>query len=443
MLGNIGRIDQEFGEKGSRLMIAGALGLPVPPGFALCPIDAQEQRESILQMYRQTMAGRRFSVRSSPMSSMPGVLATILNAGWDFDDPAVVRQNEEQCLRFFRDFAYHAQGIDNYRFGLLDKKCANAQQKLDAYFEEYHQWSNEPFPRTPEEQLIACIRAVQGSFESKGSKAFRQALHIADRGCGVVVQQMVYGDKNDDSGAGVLFTRNVVTGEREPYGEYLRKSGCETIVQGAPDAKDILDLKEHLPQAYDELMHWGRRLEHCFENVQDIEFVVEDAELYILQIRDAECNKTAIPALCRQLIQEQISTPQRLRKIYGDRVEQQRTPHVGEVFARGELIYEGQVSGRVALKPDTAHRLAGEGVIPVINSHFSLEVDLLLESVGVIVMGGGKTSHLAVMVKKLGLPCLALDGRARLTPQSTLVYQGKEIFDGDKIGIDGANIILL
>src|SRR5437764_8929791 len=328
-----------LGGKGAGLAEMTGLGVPVPAGFTVTtdacraymanekqPPDGLEEEieEHLAALEERT--GKRFgdsedpllvSVRSGAAVSMPGMMDTILNLG--LNDEAVEglsRQTENP--RFARDsyrrliqmYGEVVDGIDAHRFEqtLTDlKRARGATQDVDLTADDlaelietfkriYRDGTGTDFPQDAREQLGRAVRAVFDSWETPRAQVYRRAHGIPDDlGTAVNVVQMVFGNKGDDSGTGVAFTRDPATGESGLYGEFLPNAQGEDVVAGIRTPKPLEEMRGVMPEAFDQLLETMRRLEEHYRDMQDIEFTVEDEQLYLLQTRSAK--RTAAAAL--------------------------------------------------------------------------------------------------------------------------------------------------
>src|SRR5262245_44105382 len=244
------------------------------------------------------------SVRSGAPISMPGMLDTVLNLGMnDTSVEGLARATENERFawdsyrRFVQMFGNVSHGIPGEQFEDAIKKIkadrgveedteldAEALKELTAKFKELYE-----FPQDPKEQLEQAIRAVFDSWTGERAVEYRRLNRIPDDwGTAVNVQQMVFGNKGDTSGSGVAFSRDEVTGEKEPSGDFLPNAQGEDVVSGVRNTKDIADMKEWLPDAHKQLMEILRTLEKHYKDMQDTEFTVEEGRLYMLQTRNAK-----------------------------------------------------------------------------------------------------------------------------------------------------------
>src|SRR6478735_2346429 len=299
-----------LGGKGIGLAEMTQMGVPVPQGFTIttdaCRAYMQERDlpdgladevdEHVRRLEERT--GKRFgsdddpllvSVRSGAAVSMPGMMDTILNLGL----------NDEAT-----------EGIDGHRFesalGSL-KQARGAAQDTDlgpddlrelvaTYKGIYREETGTDFPTGARDQLLRAVRAVFASWDNPRAQVYRRAHEIADDlGTAVNVVQMVFGNKGDRSGTGVAFTRDPSTGATGLYGEFLANAQGEDVVAGIRTPQPIETMRSSLPKAFEQLLDTMRRLEEHYRDMQDIEFTVEDEQLYLLQTRSAK--RTAAAAL--------------------------------------------------------------------------------------------------------------------------------------------------
>ena len=327
-----------LGGKGVGLAEMTALGTPVPAGFTITtdacrdylrtkelPEGLEAEIDEHLVSLEET-TGKRFgevgdpllvSVRSGAAVSMPGMMDTVLNLG--LNDDAVEglgaktgneRFAQDSYRRLIQMYGEVVDGIDADRFekALADlKQRRGAKQDVDlspddlkqlvATFKElYEQETGSSFPQDAREQLGRAVRAVFDSWDTPRAQVYRRAHRIPDDlGTAVNVVQMVFGNKGARSGTGVAFTRDPSTGEAGLYGEFLANAQGEDVVAGIRTPQPLQEMKEQLPEAFEQLLETMRRLEEHYRDVQDIEYTVEDGRLFMLQTRSAK--RTAAAAL--------------------------------------------------------------------------------------------------------------------------------------------------
>src|SRR5919108_649402 len=307
-----------LGGKGIGLAEMTQLGIPVPAGFTITT-DAcraymtsggelpegleQEIDEHLARLEERT--GKRFgdpkdpllvSVRSGAAISMPGMMDTILNVG--LNDEALAggeRFVQDSYRRLIQMYGETVDHIDSHRFSdALDED--DLPKTIETFKRIYREETGRDFPQDAQEQLGRAVRAVFDSWNTPRAQAYRRHNDIPDDlGTAVNVVQMVFGNKGEQSGTGVAFTRDPSTGEQGLYGEFLADAQGEDVVAGIRTPDRVEAMKERLPGAFEELVATMRRLEEHYKDMQDIEFTVEDGKLYFLQTRSAK--RTAAAAL--------------------------------------------------------------------------------------------------------------------------------------------------
>jgi pyruvate,orthophosphate dikinase len=462
-----------LGGKGVGLAEMTQLGVPVPGGFTIttdaCRAYMRERRvpdgleeevaEHIARLEQTT--GKRFgdhddpllvSVRSGAAISMPGMMDTILNVG--LNDEAVrglarATGNEQFAFDCYRRliemFGETVDGISYDRFAPDLERPEEAVARLKELYE--HQARN-PFPQDAREQLRRAVAAVFESWNSPRARVYRRTYDIADDlGTAVNVVQMVFGNKGERSATGVCFTRNPSTGEQGLYGEYLVNAQGEDVVAGIRTPQPIEEMRERLPEAFDQLVETMAQLEQHYRDMQDIEFTIEEGKLYLLQTRSAKRTAAAALKAAVDMVGEGlISREEAIARIDPRQLDQLLHPMLDpkaeyEVAARGLNASPGAAAGHVVLDADTAEERgkAGESVILVRWETTPDDIHGVIQAKGVLTAHGGMTSHAAVVARGMGKPCVAgceeldIDIDAR-----TLRIGGRQLREGDTITIDGA-----
>src|ERR687892_721112 len=389
-----------LGGKGAGLAEMTAIGIPVPAGFTVTTeacreyMRANELPEGLEREIDEHLGaleeetGKRFgdpedpllvSVRSGAAVSMPGMMDTILNLG--LNDEAVEglaratgneRFAQDAYRRLIQMYGDVVAGVDAHRFereltALKERRGAEDDVDLSAddlsalverFKEVYREETGEDFPQDARAQLERAVRAVFDSWDNPRAQVYRRANGIPDDlGTAVSVVQMVFGNKGEDSGTGVAFTRDPSTGEQGLWGEFVPKAQGEDVVAGIRTPEPLGGMKERMPAAFEQLLDTMGRLEEHFRDVQDIEFTVEDGRLYLLQTRSAQ--RTARAAI------------------------------------------------RIAVDTAAERGAAGEDVVLVRWETTPDDIHGLLEARGVLTAQGGMTSHAAVVARGMGKPCVA------------------------------------
>jgi pyruvate,orthophosphate dikinase len=479
-----------LGGKGIGLAEMTQMGVPVPAGFTITtdacraymssgkslPDGVEQEIEEHLGAL-QEKTGKRFgdtndpllvSVRSGAAVSMPGMMDSILNLG--LNDDAVVglaratgneRFANDSYRRLIQMYGEVVDGIDGHRFEQalsdLKKSCGASQDVdlsahdlaglIDTYRAVYLEETGRDFPQDPREQLARAVRAVFDSWDSPRAKVYRRTYDIPDElGTAVNVVQMVFGNKGDESGTGVAFTRDPSTGEPGLYGEFLANAQGEDVVAGIRTPEPLAHMEQRLPAAFAQLLDTMRRLEEHYRDMQDIEFTVEDNELYLLQTRSAKRTAAAAVKAAVDMADEGlISREDAVARIDPAQLDQLLHPMIDptadwEVATKGLNASPGAACGAIVLDADTAEERgkAGESVILVRWETTPDDIHGLIQAAGILTAHGGMTSHAAVVARGMGKPCVAgceglsIDGDAR-----TITVGDRTLSEGDLLTIDG------
>lgn len=331
-----GKNKEKFGGKGTNLAEMIKLGLPVPQGFILTTEayskyyeeyelinkDIQKQIFGSIENLEK-LTGKKFgsvdnplivSVRSGAKVSMPGIMDTILNLGLnDLVVQGLINSTNNSLFvykiykSFIQTFSNVVNGIDNLKFDKIveefkiennirgDELTEKDLKELIHLFKNlYFNEMGSVFPSNVKTQLMYAIRAIFESWNNPRAIISRKVNNISDLlGTAVIVQEMIFGNIDDKSGTGVVFTRNPINGENELYGEYIINAQGEDIVSGAKTPSEILELEIQFPNLYDQLIKICNKLEMYFKEMQDIEFTVEKGKLYILQTRKGKRTSVA------------------------------------------------------------------------------------------------------------------------------------------------------
>jgi pyruvate,orthophosphate dikinase len=395
------------------------------------------------------------SVRSGAAVSMPGMMDTILNLG--LNDEAVVglavrtgnerfaRDSYRRLIQMYGEVVDH---IDGERFEeALRRHGDDLAAVIETFKGIYEEETGHSFPQEAKEQLGRAVRAVFESWDNPRAGVYRRVHHIPDDlGTAVNVVQMVFGNKGEQSGTGVAFTRDPSTGESGLYGEFLADAQGEDVVAGIRTPEPIAQMRERLSRAFDELLTTMSRLEEHYKDMQDIEFTVEDDKLYLLQTRSAKRTAAAALKAAVQMVEEGLITREEaVARIDPGQLDQLLHPRIDpsasyEVAARGLNASPGAASGGIVFDADTAEERGrnGEAVILVRWETTPDDIHGMIAAQGILTAHGGMTSHAAVVARGMGKPCVAgcealsVDANAR---QASL--DGKKLGEGEVITIDG------
>jgi len=480
-----------LGGKGAHLAEMTSIGLPIPSGFTITTeacreylashvlsdalwaeirsaMDQLEQREQ--KRFGDPDNPLLVSVRSGAVTSMPGMMDTILNLGLNdrtVEGLARLTGNERfayDCYRRFIQmfgdvvlhiphalFEKHLETVKREEGAASDRELSAAGLKrvAAASLKTVKERTGRDFPQDVHAQLAMAVEAVFRSWNNPRAKVYRKEYDIPDdQGTAVNVQAMVFGNRGDDSCTGVLFTRNPNSGEKELYGEYLVNAQGEDVVAGIRTPRPIAEMREEMPSVYEQLTRVAARLEAHFRDMQDIEFTVEAGKLYILQTRAGKRTARAAVKIAVDLMDESSIAPEEaILRIEPRHLDQLLHRSVDpssarEAIARGLPASPGAASGQVVLDADRAARLAKEGhkVILVAAETTPEDIHGVIAAEGVLTGRGGMTSHAAVVTRGMGKPCVCGCEAVRIDEENGTVRIGdREIREGEQISIDGSS----
>ena len=440
------------------------LGLPVPPAFTIttqachrflesgCLDDelVAEIHAGVDWLCEQT--GRQFngdnapllvSVRSGAPISMPGMMDTVLNLGItdsteqalasESNNPVFAKDTHRRFLELFPAIVHRGT------LGELDPNATSAEWR-----EHISQAIGKSISTDPFVQLNEAVEAVFNSWNSRRAKRYRKHNKIPDDlGTAVTVQAMVFGNLDDASGTGVVFSRNPLSGDPSPYGEYLHCAQGEDVVSGKFTPEPLSAMQQTVADAYQQLLSAVDVLERENGDVQDIEFTVQRGELFLLQTRAAKRAPEASVRFATDMVNEQrIDIDTSLARVSAEQVRSVLTPKLqnesalGEPIARGEPACQGIGIGTVVSNSDEAEKrvAAGESVVLARPTTSPEDVHGMIAANAVITEQGGSTSHAAVVSRALGTPCVVgcgagalgklLGQQVTVDGQTGLIYTG-------------------
>ncbi len=486
-----------LGGKGAGLSEMTRIGLPVPGGFTITteaciayydlgekmpPGLEEDIREHIREFEAET--GRDFggaknpllvSVRSGAPISMPGMMDTILNLGLNdqsvrglYEATGDMRFALDCQRRFIQMFSNVVLGLDHGLFEqVLSSVKVREETRLDfevsvdglkdvikGYKEIVKEKAGAPFPEDPMEQLFMAVLAVFRSWNTERAILYRKINKIPDDlGTAVNVQLMVFGNMGENSGTGVMFTRNPATGENVLYGEYLMNAQGEDVVAGIRTPKPIALMAEDLPAAYEELKKVAQILEDHYHDMQDIEFTVENNKVYMLQTRTGKRTALASLEIARQMVAEgRISKKEALLRVSPEEVS--RLLHRGldpeaknEVLATGLPASPGAAVGTIVFDSKAAKELgeAGQKIILVRPETKPDDMPGIVFAQGLLTSRGGMTCHAAVVARGMGKPAIVGCDSMQLDLERKKARFGRvTLTEGDLVSIDGTsgNVLL-
>ncbi|HZQ06939.1 MAG TPA: pyruvate, phosphate dikinase, partial [Anaerolineae bacterium] len=495
-----------LGGKGAGLAEMTNAGLPVPPSFTItteaCNWYSAHGNQFPKGMWEQVLdamkkiekeTGKKFgdaknpllvSVRSGAKFSMPGMMDTVLNLGLnDTTMQAVIAQTGNERFaydayrRFIQMFGRIVMGIEARKWDAIfdqakhdrgvqlgkanpetdtkdtDLTTDDLKRVVAEYKELYKRELGEEFPQDPYKQLELAIKAVFGSWMGKRAIEYRRLNKISDAlGTAVNVCTMVFGNMGDDSGTGVAFTRDPSTGDDALYGEFLINAQGEDVVAGIRTPMKIAEMKERMPQAYNEFRKIARNMEKHYRDMQDLEFTVEHGKLYMLQTRSGKRTARAAVKIAVDMVNQGLITKKdAVQRVDPIHVVQLLAPRfddkaMNEAKSRGDLLAmginasPGAATGAAVFDPDTAVEWSKQGK-PVILVRYETapdDVHGMYAAKGILTQHGGATSHAAVVARGAGLPCVAGCEEIHVNEATkSFSVDGRTVKEGDFVSIDG------
>ncbi|WP_174479833.1 pyruvate, phosphate dikinase [Paenibacillus borealis] len=481
-----------LGGKGGNLAEMTALGLPIPPGFTITTdacksyykqggrLTAELQSEIkgaivALEKVKDCRFGDAnqpllVSVRSGSVTSMPGMMDTILNLGLNDETVAgLARQTASESFAYdcyCRLIAMYGQivlGIPGFLFSRQlenlklhsgresdgEVSAGEWKQLTGAYKLLVKEHSGIDFPQDVDQQLNMAVKAVFRSWNNARAKVYRKLYSIPhDQGTAVNVQAMVFGNRGEDSGTGVLFTRNPSTGAKELYGEYLIHAQGEDVVAGIRTPRRLTELRENMPEVYDHLAALANGLEAHYRDMQDIEFTIENRTLYLLQTRSGKRTAQAAVKIAVDLYEDgMILKEEAVSRIDAGHLDQLLHRSISPLeelkpLAAGLPASPGGASGMIALDAETAEawKRKGNQVMLVSTETSPEDIHGILAAEGVLTARGGMTSHAAVVARGMGKPCVCGCEELTIDADQRIIYLGENILkEGDILSIDGTS----
>ncbi|HXK14957.1 MAG TPA: pyruvate, phosphate dikinase [Gaiellaceae bacterium] len=459
-----------LGGKGIGLAEMTQMGVPVPAGFTITtdacraymvardlPAGLEDEVDEHVRRLEER-AGKRFgssddpllvSVRSGAAVSMPGMMDTILNLGLNDEAAAGLaartgnaRFAYDSYRRLIQMFGEVVEGIDSHRFEFDDSD--DLQEVVQHFKRVYREETGNDFPANARDQLLRAVRAVFDSWDTPRAQVYRRAQDIPDDlGTAVNVVQMVFGNKGDRSGTGVAFTRDPSTGEAGLYGEFLVNAQGEDVVAGIRTPQPIEAMRDTLPKAFEQFVETMHRLEEHYRDMQDIEFTVEDEQLYLLQTRSAKRTApAALKAAVTMVDEGLISREEAVARIDPAQLDQLLHPMIDpkaslEVAAKGLNASPGAASGGVVFDSETAVERAKSGPVILVTWETTPDdISGMIAAQGILTVHGGMTSHAAVVARGMGKPCVA-SAEDLTIGDGTATIGGQVLHEGDVITIDG------
>ena len=483
-----------LGGKGANLAEMVSIGLPVPRGFTVTTeacnkyyddgkvISEDIKKEIFDNLTRlEDVTGKKMgdlnnpllvSVRSGARASMPGMMDTVLNLGLNdevTENFAKATNNKrfayDSYRRFIMMFADVVKGYSKSSFErVLDKIKEDKGAKYDTDLNDedmyevamkfksiYKELDGNEFPQDPKEQLIEAVTAVFRSWNNERAIIYRRMNDIPSSwGTAVNVQEMVYGNKGDDCGTGVAFTRNPATGEKKLYGEYLMNAQGEDVVAGVRTPQSIDTLKEVMPEAYNEFVKVCNILENHYRDMQDMEFTIENGKLFMLQTRNGKRTAAAAIKIAVDMVEEGMLTKEEaIMKVEPKQLDQLLHPTFdndslksAKTIATGLAASPGAGTGKIYFSAEdvSAAKARGEETLLVRLETSPEDIQGMNDANGILTIRGGMTSHAAVVARGMGRCCVSGCGELKIDEEAkTLTAPDGTIFkEGDYMSIDGS-----
>ncbi|MDR2663301.1 MAG: pyruvate, phosphate dikinase, partial [Treponema sp.] len=481
-----------LGGKGANLAEMTNLGIPVPPGFTIStdvcaafyennkkyPAGLEDEVLSTLGRLEKVM-GKKLgdsgdpllvSVRSGAPVSMPGMMDTILNLGMNdesvrglADKTGNPRFAWDAYRRFIQMYGDVVMEVPHEAFEETISALKKAkkveldtgldEKDLEKLVEEYkklvRRYAKKDFPQAPLEQLWGAVNAVFGSWMNERAIKYRQLNEIKGiKGTAVNIQSMVFGNFGDDSGTGVCFSRDPSTGKNEFYGEYLMNAQGEDVVAGIRTPEKIATLAKRNKKVYDQLVEIKNKLENHFRDMQDMEFTVQQGELFLLQTRSGKrAGAAAVKCAVDMVAEKLIDKREAVLRVTPGHLDQLLHPMIDPKAQKGAVSLimglnasPGAAAGRIVFTANDAEAwyAKGEKVLLVRKETSPEDIGGMVASQGILTSTGGMTSHAAVVARGMGTPCVA--GAKGVSVQGKKVIIGKKTYkEGDWITIDGSS----
>ncbi len=491
-----------LGGKGANLAEMAGIGLPVPPGFTVStevcdlfyknrqtiPAAVKSEIEKNLKKLEKTV-GLGFgdpkdpllvSIRSGARASMPGMMDTILNLGLNertvagliarTNNPRFAYDSYRRFVQMYGDVVLglkpvNKDDIDPFEVLIERKKhekgvhsdtdlTADDLKDLVARFKAaIKDKTGHDFPEDPMKQLWGAVGAVFSSWMNDRAIAYRKLYDIPESwGTAVNVQLMVFGNMGNDSGTGVAFTRDAATGENTFYGEYLMNAQGEDVVAGTRTPLPIAELKRDDAKAYVQLEKIRHILEKHYTDMMDIEFTIQQGELYMLQCRIGKRTAFAAIKIAVDMVDEKlIREKEALKRVDPDQLNQLLRPifdpaekaaaiKAGRLMTKGLNAGPGAATGRVVFNSVDAEAWAKKGEKVILTRIETSPEDIkgMNAAEGILTARGGMTSHAALVARQMGRVCVAGCGDLAIDyAQHIMTVKGRTLKEGDWISIDG------
>ena len=484
-----------LGGKGANLAEMTNIGMPVPNGFTITTeactkyyedgkTISHEIEEEIFSKLEEleNKTGKKIgdmnnpllvSVRSGARASMPGMMDTVLNLGLNdkvAEGFANATNNKrfayDSYRRFIQMFAdvvkgYPKSSFERYFDKIKEEKGVKNDLKLTAddmvevtmkFKENYKELAGEEFPQDPKVQLLEAVKAVFRSWMNERAIVYRRLNDIpSDWGTAVNVQEMVYGNRGNDCGTGVAFTRNPATGEKKLYGEYLINAQGEDVVAGIRTPEPISKLESDMPEVYNQFVKIANMLENHYKDMQDMEFTIENGKLFMLQTRNGKRTAPAALKIAVDLVSEgMITKEEALLKVEPKQLDQllhktfdSEALKNGKVIAKGLAASPGAATGRIYFTAKDVVNAKENGVKDTLLVRLETspeDIEGMNSANGILTVRGGMTSHAAVVARGMGRCCVCGCGELIINEDNKTITtkDGTVYKEGDYMSLDGS-----
>lgn len=482
-----------LGGKGANLAEMTKAGMPVPQGFTVSTEactqyynDGRVINDDIqAQIYEylgkmEEICGKKFadpenpllvSVRSGSRASMPGMMDTILNLGLNdvvveglaklTGNPRFAYDSYRRFIQMFSDVVMELPKPEFEK--IIDKKKEEKGVQQDTELDTddmkdlvtrfkafYKENKGVDFPSDPKVQLMEAVRAVFRSWDNPRANVYRRMNEIPyDWGTAVNVQAMVFGNSGQNSGTGVAFTRNPATGENVLFGEYLINAQGEDVVAGVRTPSPISQLKNDMPEVYEEFAQIANKLEKHYKDMQDMEFTIENGKLYMLQTRNGKRTAGAALKIAVDLVKEgMIDEEEAVLRVEPQQLDALLHPQFdaaamkkAKVIGKGLAASPGAACGKVVFTAEDAKEWAkkGERIVLVRRETSPEDIEGMQVAQGILTVRGGMTSHAAVVARGMGTCCVSGCGEISVDYDAKVfTLDGKTYKEGDYVSIDGS-----
>ncbi|MEG1647343.1 MAG: pyruvate, phosphate dikinase [Bacilli bacterium] len=482
-----------LGGKGANLAEMTTIGLPVPRGFTVTTeacnkyyddlkVISEEVKKEIFSNLTnlELKTGKKLgdysnpllvSVRSGARASMPGMMDTVLNLGLNDEvakgfaestkNPRFIYDSYRRFIQMFADVVkgYPKSSFERLLDQIKTEKGVNFDTDLTAedmmevvskFKIVYKELAKVDFPQDPKEQLIEAVTAVFRSWNNERAIIYRRMNDIPSLwGTAVNIQEMVYGNRGNDCGTGVAFTRNPATGENKLYGEYLINAQGEDVVAGIRTPQPISTLENIMPDVYKQFSEIAHILENHYKDMQDMEFTIESGKLFMLQTRNGKRTAQAALKVAVDLVNEgMITKDEAILKVEPKQLDQLLHPNfdkqsleAAEILANGLAASPGAGTGRIyftALDVSNA-KSRGEQTLLVRLETSPEDIQGMSDANGILTIRGGMTSHAAVVARGMGRCCVSGCGDLKIdeTNKTLTTKNGLTFKEGDYMSLDG------